>query len=99
MTDINMTTIRPSSINEEGDIIDLPENIGRVDTFHDNSPSGGVNFEMAVVGNGETEEHVLLKAVGEDPNVEDGAQILAADVERMELWYAIPLAAYGGGSE
>lgn len=96
MSDIYKVPIKPDGIHEEGDIIELPENVGRVDTFYDHRPARGVNFEMAAVGRGECAEYVLLKAVGEKPSVEEGAQILATDVKHSEVWYAVPLSQYGG---
>ena len=94
MSDIHKVSINQSC--EEGDIIELPETVGRVDTFYDHRPARGVNFEMTVVGRGGREEYVLLKAGGESPSVEEGAQILATDVKHSELWYAVPLSQYGG---
>jgi len=93
MSDIHTVPIEP----EEGDIIELPETVGRVDTFYDHRPSRGVNFEMTVVGRGDLAENVLLKT--ENDAVEDGSQVLASDVKHSELWYAVPLSQYGGDSE
>ena len=95
MSDIHTVPIELDGVTDEGDIIELPETVGRVDTFYDHRPAQGVNFEMTVIGRGDLQEYVLLKAVGLDKSVEDGAQILANDVKKSELWYAVPLSNYG----
>ena len=99
MSNIHTVPIEADGSDDEGDIIELPETVGRVDTFYDQRPSRGVNFEMTVVGRGDLQEYILLNTGGLNPSVEDGAQILANDVQKSELWYAVPLSQYGGDSE
>jgi hypothetical protein len=92
MPEIEATRFVP----ESGKVVELPAKIGRIDTYNDSSPARGVQFTIAVVGSGETEEYVLLNTPLESGEIEDGSQILAAYIGADKLWYAIPRAAYGG---
>ncbi|MFC3477656.1 hypothetical protein [Halobacterium litoreum] len=84
---------------EEGDTVELPKTVGRVDAWHDyRGSAGGTRFEMTVVGSGELAEYVLLSTGIGESEIEDGAQVLATDVEHAAVWYAVPLSAYGGGA-
>ena len=96
MSDFHMVAVEPDGIHDVGDVIELPETVGRVDTWHDTRPARGTNFEMTVVGRGDLQEHVLLSTGGENPTVEDGAQVLATDVETATLWYCLPRSAWRG---
>lgn len=98
MSDIHMVGVEPDGIHGEGDVISLPETVGRVDAWHDTRPARGTNFEMTVVGRGDLKEYVLLSTGGTNPTVEDGAQILATDVETATLWYCLPRSAWGGSA-
>lgn len=93
MTEIEISRFVP----EEGDVVELPETVGRVDTYNDSAPASGERFTIAVVGRGVPEEHVLLSTPLESGEIEDGAQVLAAYVSSNELWYAVPKTAYGAG--
>lgn len=92
MTEIETARFVP----EEGDVVNLPETVGRVNIFNDSGPASGERFVIAVVGRGDTEEHVLLSTPLESGDIEEGAQILATYVSANKLWYAVPLDAYGG---
>lgn len=91
MTDIETARFVP----EEGETVELPETVGRVDTFNDSGPASGERFVIAVVGRGDTEEHVLLSTPLESGEIEDGAQVLATYVSANKIWYAVPLEVYG----
>ncbi|MFC7026826.1 hypothetical protein ACFQJ5_03265 [Halomicroarcula sp. GCM10025324] len=94
-----MSEIRavPIEMPEEGDVVELPETVGRVDSWHDyRGAASGTRFEMTVVGSGELAEYVLLSTSIGASEIEDGAQVLAADVEHAAVWYAVPRSAYGG---
>lgn len=96
MTEVHTVAVEPDGIDSPGDVIDLPEDVGRVDTYHDTRPANGTNFEMVVVGTGDLQEHVLLKGNGVKRSaIEEGAQVLAVDVETYTLWYALPKSAWG----
>jgi len=95
MPEIEATRFVPDS----GKVVGLPAKIGRIDTYNDSSPASGVQFTISVVGSGETEEYVLLSTSLKSGEIEDGAQILASYIGADKIWYAIPRAAYDGGSE
>lgn len=96
MTEVHTVAVEPDGIHSPGDVISLPEDVGRVDTYHDTQPANGTNFEMVVVGTGDLKEYVLLTGNGVKRSaVEEGAQVLAVDVETYTLWYALPMSAWG----
>lgn len=86
-------------VPEGGKVVGLPAKIGRIDTYNDSSPATGEKFTIAVVGSGETTEHVVLSTPLESGEIEDGSQILASYIGANKIWYAIPKDAYGGGGE
>jgi len=96
MTEVHTVAVEPDGIHSPGDVLDLPEDVGRVDTYHDTQPANGTNFEFVVVGTGDLQEHVLLTGNGVKRSaVEEGAQVLCYDVEEYTLWYALPKSAWG----
>jgi len=86
-------------VPKSGKVVDLPAKIGRIDTYNDSSPATGEKFTIAVVGSGETTEHVVLRTPFESGEIVGGSQILASYIGGNEIWYAIPKDVYGGGSE
>ena len=90
MSEIKVTRFQPA----EGETVELPKKVGRVDTRNDSSPASGERFSIAVVGRGETEEHVLLSAPLESGEIQDNAQILATYLSGGKVWYAVPREAW-----
>jgi hypothetical protein len=96
MKEISTIKIEPGSRHDVGDLIDLPETVGRADAYHNPAPARGTKFEITVVGSGEVQEYVLLNADADGSiTIEEGAQVLATDVQKNTLWYALPRTAWG----
>lgn len=93
MTELHTVVFRP----EIGETVELPENVGRIDVDRVGSPEiGFATLKIGVVGEGDLEEYVVLESHADSTEVESGSQILAVDVARDRLLYALSASAYGG---
>lgn len=93
MTTLHRTVFSP----EAGEIIELPETVGRIDYDRVGSPTYGYGtLKIGVVGYGDMVEHVVLKVNADSADIKEGSQILCTDVATGKIWYAVPVSAYGG---
>lgn len=92
MSEVSTVTFRPT----EGQTVELPETIGRVDIDRVGNPKMGYGtLRIAVTGQGgDMEEYAVLKHHGDSADLEGDAQILGFDLAEEELWYAVPATAY-----
>lgn len=96
MSEVHNVVITP----ETGDIIDLPEDVGRTDIERVGSPElGHGTLKVGIVGQGNLIPHVVVKSDADITDVTEGSQILGTDVATGGLLYAIPHSAYNGGPE
>ena len=95
-----MSTVHTVSFSPSvGEMVELPETVGRVDVArYGGGQYGNGTLKIAVTGRGDMAEYVTLKVHGDSADIEDGSQILGVDVATDELWYAVPVSAYGGGA-
>ena len=93
-----MSTVRTVTVSPEaGDVVEIPEMVGRVNIDRVGSPEIGLGrLKIGIAGQGDMIEHVLLKSQADWAEVEDGSQVLGVDVAKGHLWYAVPASAYGG---
>jgi hypothetical protein len=83
-----------------GKEVELPSKIGRKDIGrYGGGRAGTGRLKIVVVGRGELEDYVVLEADEGDATIPEGAEILGTDVATGTVYYAVPRAAYGGGSE
>lgn len=93
MTTVHKIVFRP----EVGDKVELPAEVGRIDVDRIGSPEIGYGtLEVGVVGSGDLEEYVVLETHADSAEIEGGAQVLAVDVAKDRLLYAVPTDVYGG---
>lgn len=92
MSEVHTVTFKPT----EGQTVELPEAIGRIDIDRVGSPKMGYGaLKIAVTGQGDDmKEFVLLKHHGDSADLEGDAQILGTDLATGDLWYAVPIAVY-----
>lgn len=94
MTDLHNVVFSP----EVGDVVDIPEEVGRTDMDRVGSPEIGYGaLRIGVIGRGDLVPHVVVKSDSDCADVTDGSQILGCDVASGALYYAIPKSAYNGG--
>ena len=95
---VHTVTFAPSV----GEVVELPEEVGRVDVgrFGGGAHGDGV-LRIAVTGSSDNlSEYVVLKVHGDSADLEEGSQVLGVDLSQEELWYAVPRSAYNdGGAE
>lgn len=93
---VRSVTITP----EVGDVVELPENVGRVNVDRTGSPKIGYGeFHIGVVGQGDMKAYVLAKTRADEAEMEDGSLVLGIDGATGATWFAIPHSAYSDGGE
>lgn len=86
---------RQRFIPSSGKVVSLPSNIGRKDIGRfGGGAAGNGQLKVAVVGHGDLEEHVVLKASEGNAEIPEGAEVLGTDLASGDLYYAIPREAY-----
>jgi hypothetical protein len=96
MSDVTKVVFQP----EAGETVELPENVGRIDVDRIGSPKLGYGrIKIGVLGHGDLEKYVVLETHADKADIEEGAQVLAVDVAKDRLIYAVSIEAFGGDAD
>lgn len=89
---------------DEGDVIPLPESVGRSTVRL--APGGveGQTVLAAAVGQGDTSDYVVRTTRESEPDLPDGSVVLGVQEGRNQyqdaaLWYAVPLSRFRLGGD